>query len=555
MKRQKHSSATGSSTSARDPLTALDQAIDKEDLTTRNPAELLTLAREALAHAEALGDTMAAARCRYHIGAAQIALSDHRAALATLTEGLRACEGNDDRLLEADILRAIADAFERMSDYVGALEYAGRSITICMQQNDRRRLAHALLILGASYMMCGELARAMESHTRALPIWEELGNMSRVGITLFNIGTVQCRLGEWGHAREQFERCLEIYTALGERFYVGRSLHGIAAVQMHEGALEEAIANLTDALALFKESGNKTYSGHALCALGECCFRLEEYRGAVRYLHEAVLVLEETGSVAHIVEATTRLARAYGVLGKYKRSHDLLHAALQRAEGASLLVEQAIIHESLADHHEHRKEYKQAIVHLRAQRTLRREMEQAEMRRITDLMHRQLKLERARREDEVHRLKKEQLERELKYATREISAMALHLRQRNEVIEILKGKLAMIGRRHAGGCEAVYNDMASELESIGVDDFGWRSLIQRIDEAHEEFVKRLAERFPRLTPTELKVCSLLKANLSTKEIAQLLSVSVRSVEDHRYELRRKLGIAREQNLNAFIASL
>jgi len=65
----------------------------------------------------------------------------------------------------------------------------------------------------------------------------------------------------------------------------------------------------------------------------------------------------------------------------------------------------------------------------------------------------------------------------------------------------------------------------------------------------------LAERCPRLTPTELKVCALLKINLSNKEVGKLLSVSLRNVESHRYSIRKKLGLPSETNLSSYLAGL
>jgi DNA-binding CsgD family transcriptional regulator len=58
----------------------------------------------------------------------------------------------------------------------------------------------------------------------------------------------------------------------------------------------------------------------------------------------------------------------------------------------------------------------------------------------------------------------------------------------------------------------------------------------------------LKEKHSTITPNELKLCAYLRMNLSTKEIAQLMGISVRGVEIGRYRLRKKLGIPSETNL-------
>ena len=64
-----------------------------------------------------------------------------------------------------------------------------------------------------------------------------------------------------------------------------------------------------------------------------------------------------------------------------------------------------------------------------------------------------------------------------------------------------------------------------------------------------------SRRASTLTPTELKVCTLLKSNLSTKEIAEVLNSSIHTVETHRRRIRKKLGLSGQANLTTFLALL
>jgi Sigma-70, region 4. len=69
---------------------------------------------------------------------------------------------------------------------------------------------------------------------------------------------------------------------------------------------------------------------------------------------------------------------------------------------------------------------------------------------------------------------------------------------------------------------------------------------------HDDFFKRLLLTYPQLTPGDLRLAAYLKLNLSSKEIAPLLNISVRGVENKRYRLRKKLGLPEEANLTEFI---
>jgi FixJ family two-component response regulator len=82
----------------------------------------------------------------------------------------------------------------------------------------------------------------------------------------------------------------------------------------------------------------------------------------------------------------------------------------------------------------------------------------------------------------------------------------------------------------------------------------WQVFETHFENVHEEFLKRLKDKFPELSPRELKLCAYLKLNISSKEISSLMNISTRGVEISRYRLRKKLNLDRNSNLTDFIMS-
>ena len=72
---------------------------------------------------------------------------------------------------------------------------------------------------------------------------------------------------------------------------------------------------------------------------------------------------------------------------------------------------------------------------------------------------------------------------------------------------------------------------------------------------HQDFINRLKNTHPDLSPREIRLCAYLRMNLSTKEIAPLLNISIRGVEIGRYRLRKKLNLDREDNLIDYLMKL
>lgn len=77
----------------------------------------------------------------------------------------------------------------------------------------------------------------------------------------------------------------------------------------------------------------------------------------------------------------------------------------------------------------------------------------------------------------------------------------------------------------------------------------------RIELIHKDFQAKLEASFPDLTDQDKRLATLLRINLSSKEIASLMNIAPKSVEIARYRLRKKLNLSKGDNLNQFLTTL
>ena len=83
----------------------------------------------------------------------------------------------------------------------------------------------------------------------------------------------------------------------------------------------------------------------------------------------------------------------------------------------------------------------------------------------------------------------------------------------------------------------------------------WQVFDTYVEQVHEELFLKLKEKYPELSPRELKLCAYLRMNISSKEIAALMNISTRGVEISRYRIRKKLGLDRNANLTEFMLAM
>jgi DNA-binding CsgD family transcriptional regulator len=83
----------------------------------------------------------------------------------------------------------------------------------------------------------------------------------------------------------------------------------------------------------------------------------------------------------------------------------------------------------------------------------------------------------------------------------------------------------------------------------------WLIFKTHFDTANSDFLEKLREMHNELSPSDLRLCGFLRMNLTSKEIASLLSISLRSVEVKRYRLRKKLHLEHDQNLIEYLLNV
>jgi ligand-binding sensor domain-containing protein len=159
-------------------------------------------------------------------------------------------------------------------------------------------------------------------------------------------------------------------------------------------------------------------------------------------------------------------------------------------------------------------------------------------------------LELQKNEKEIIELQNEKLINEVIYKNKELADASMHLVERGDALVKVKDELQQLYKKTGGNHDVKKAiQLVSDIEK---NNSNWEQFSNHFDEVNNGFLNKLKLKFPSLTNTDLKVCAYLQLKLSTKEIAQLMNISVRGVEISRYRLRKKLQLTTEQSINDFL---
>ncbi|WEA02267.1 ligand-binding sensor domain-containing protein [Mucilaginibacter sp. SJ] len=162
-------------------------------------------------------------------------------------------------------------------------------------------------------------------------------------------------------------------------------------------------------------------------------------------------------------------------------------------------------------------------------------------------------LELDRNDKEIIALKNEKLEAELNYKNKELATLTMQMVNRGKLLLNIKDELmVLIKKLNIPDASYQFRSVFKLLSDTGKSDDDWDNFSMYFDQVHNNFLTTMKAKFPGLSSTDLKLCAYLRLNLSSKEIAQLLNISLKGVEISRYRVRKKLQLATETNLYDFL---
>jgi len=149
---------------------------------------------------------------------------------------------------------------------------------------------------------------------------------------------------------------------------------------------------------------------------------------------------------------------------------------------------------------------------------------------------------------------KEKLETDYQNQQKELAINALHLARMNEMSYDIAQRLKKILMTATPANRDEIRSIITHLKQATPGDM-WKEFETRFEQVHQSYYRELLLRHPQLTPNEVKICSLMRLNLSSKDIATLTHRSVRTIETNRNHIRKKLNLSREESLTSYLLSI
>ena len=503
------------------------------------------------------------------------------------------------------------DFIARTNNYLGVyynmiseLEKSDSVYDIVIEQyaklGDSVQMSYALNNKANSLRELGRLYECLDVHMRALKLKEAINDTEEsLAASYWNIGNIQGDIENYDLSNAYYEKAMAIYEKLGIEddlvlvktnmainlkgekqyeeaekllkevvpYYLAKNYHNDVAgaydnigwIYAQQDSFDIAENYYNKALELSEKYGEKSLVGLNLRHLGELYNERGQYRKALRYMKQALEITEETNTNKKKIGDLLEMSKAYAGLGRYKKAYEYhtayhkLHDEILGKENIERMNELEVLYQS-------EKKEKEIIIKNNKIKLLEERKQKAENERlflfISLLGTIALALaivygfrQRAKR----NAVEREQLNNNLRFKEKELTTHALHLAHKNEVLLDLKSQLKELKEdsKNARQYQSIINNINLDINN----DTNWEQFRNYFEEVHRDFNSKVMNNYPEVSNNDLRLMALLKMNLSSKEIANILNISIEGVKKARYRLRKKLKLSTEDSLQELVIEL
>ncbi|MBU2652233.1 MAG: tetratricopeptide repeat protein [Bacteroidetes bacterium] len=554
---------------------------------------------KALQMAETLKDTFQIAETLFNIGEVFLEKSEFENSLNYYDSALNIYLSMDSLAGAFWCYLSQGIVYKTNGQFSEALESYRHSLEIAETLNDRQGVADCYNNMGNVMKKQGRYAKAAEYFDNALRIYRELGAEMRISDCLNNVGDVYYETGQYSVALAKYTESLRIVEITGDPFRSIMRNNNMANALVALNRHDEALHHFNLALVQAEKINDRLQLSDCYTNLGRFFMIKQDTLQATAYFQKALKMASEIQDINSEVALNNLLAGCFTSQGKYILALDHAMKAMKTAKRTG------IIHEEMNALYNHYrifnalKNYSKALDYFREYTTLKdsvialeqiRQLEELEIREMNDFLKNEIQsLENdntslsqvsgkksiqviwllfasgalliiliitslayfrlrsgsllLKVKDENSRLKQDAEDKE-----RELAAKTLIIQQKNELLNQTSNAL----ESHEGQAgEAWLKNIINRIR-IENSPEQWNEFEQYFNKANPDFLKKLNDEFPDLSPSERRICTFLRLDMNTREISNLTGQSLKSIEVARTRIRKKMGLSRDENLNNFI---
>ena len=439
---------------------------------------------------------------------------------------------------------------------------------------EKRLHARWLSLMGRVYGKLDDYKKAIELNEQATAVYQELGDSLAVAGCYNDRGVIHNFWSEHEEAECYFLMALEINRLKGNLRGIVANLNNLC---LYPGDTEAKLNYIQEAITINKHLNDKWSLGENYNNLGKQLYFGGRYREALEALETAYEYASEIGARELLCDNYEYHARLYAKMGAYRQAYDnvlKMNDMRSKLQSSNRLrnIEQDIAYKQYQQQKFEAEQQQQAYKIKLLNRNLWILVilfvlvvacgfyvnKLSKRRKDLELMKARYQLQCSERELDELKLNQKQLELQsvqdaLEASRQEVTTFAVFLQSRDQLLDKIREMIKEGYKMDAASFVPHLKKLNAYISQYQSGNTANSTLMQNIEEKNQAFVQRLTEKHPDLTQGEIHLATLLRVNLSTKEIAMITGTTPKTVNMNRYRLRKALDLEGEEDLVEYLS--
>jgi tetratricopeptide (TPR) repeat protein/DNA-binding CsgD family transcriptional regulator len=522
----------------------------------------------------------------YLLGYAYRLKGNLKKALESLLEAQSRITTNKLDTLDAEIYLLISNVYAELGQYDAALKNYHQTIKVFGSFDNDIGVGRSLNNISLIYYRIDDFEKAQDYNNQALRIWDRVDFPRGLASSLTINGYILTANGYYDSAIAYHERARDIYKNNGLDMLYANAYLNIGDVYLQQGKSNMAETVIIRSLELSRNQNFFQIYVDGLNKLGQAYTAQRKFQQASDTLFKGLEEAKKINDMALLAEFYEHLAEMFDANQDYKKAYQYQKLFEEhkynifKKERALRIAEFQVIYQTeqmRQQNMELEQQNKRRLLYLyfssilsvliillvillysryRIKIKFLKQQKELDEKRIhqQDLEYEleKNKNEKLKAEAKLNEEEKARLQMEIQHRHSELSSVTMHMYQKNESLSQLLDEVESVEKKAR---EEVRKDLKSLKVAIKSNlqlDEDWNRFKMHFNQVHQGFIDRLSEQYPSLTNHDLRHCSYIRMNLSTKEISRLLNINPTSVQKSRVRLKKKLGLGKDEDLFDFL---
>lgn len=436
----------------------------------------------------------------------------------------------------ADTHNLLGQLYYRIKNPESAIARHQKALELFTHLSDWHGIAESKGFLGGMYEKLGDYPLALAYQNESLAMFRSQGDHADMAFVMENIGSIYEDLERFDSAYYYFDQAYLHNLSAGDSTALIGNLNNLGDVFRKSGNQDSALYYTQKALDLSERLGKNYLKRSALVDLGKANALMGNYQQAYDYLEQVRLLSE----VIFSEEAAKQLAVKEA---QYELNQKIAQIEqLQQVNKADIRIRWLLIFSLVV------------LVGLALAMINRQKLKIRNSRALLDRQQELLEIKEKliASEKENINLLEARMATEVEAQSKALTAQTLHVLDKNQMLEEIQEKLKKILEEDPKEQKKKIRNLIKQIDYNFSHDTDWEDFKYSFEKVHQDFFKKLNQTGNELTPGELKLASLMRMNLSSKEIASTLGISPESLRISRYRLRKKLNLEKGESLQQFL---